>query len=104
MEQSFGNPDEMYLSKPVMMSPSTSVTTRNEMVHGVIVRQINLQLYTQRMEGDGAAGTRSGWDAWGRKALVRNEGFAPRGECLLLFGQGCCRSAGLGFQPTMTPD
>jgi hypothetical protein len=87
----------MYLSKPVMMSPSTSVTTRNEMVHGVIVRKIHLQLYTQRMEGDGAAGTRSGWDAWGRKALVRNEGFAPRGECLLLFAKAVVGLLALGF-------
>lgn len=33
-----GAADGMYLSKPVMMRPSTSVTTRNDTVQSVIVQ------------------------------------------------------------------
>ena len=56
--QGFGDPDGMYLSKPVMMRPSTRVTTRNEMVHSVIVQPNNRGSTHSawKQHSDGAAG------------------------------------------------
>lgn len=69
----------MYLSNPVMMSPSTSVTTRNEMVHGVIVQQTHLQLYTQSIEDvQGAAGAGSVRQDAGRRWCVAGEFYEVR--------------------------
>jgi hypothetical protein len=42
-ERGLGEANGMYLSKPVMIRPSTSVVTRNETVHSVIVRYIHAQ-------------------------------------------------------------
>lgn len=42
-KRGLGEANGMYLSKPVMRRPSTSVTTRNETVHSVIVQYIHAQ-------------------------------------------------------------